>query len=169
MASMDSATTLARLRTTTASAGTLLLVSGAFAMYQMTSLTLGAPTSRQLSLSLSAPSIELQEEASPFGSYRDAVLGELATISVPRPVAFSAAAGAAAGAARKASVARAVAPVRAATPASATAPVQPATRPSTDPGVILEMETETVAGTNYHDPDVRGLRLARGRRPGSRG
>ncbi len=175
MVSMDSDTILARWRTTAASAGTLLLVSGAFAMYQMTSLMLGSPTSRQFTLSLSAPGVDLQEEASPFGSNRDAVLGQLAAISRPRAVAPAAPAGRATRATPAVSVAHATAPVRAATPAPMATPApattsqKPAPTASTDPEAIIETETGAVTGTNYHDPDVRGLRLARGRRPGSRG
>lgn len=159
MVSMDSETTQARLRTTAASAGTLLLLSAAVAMYQMTSLTLGSQPSRQFNLSLSAPIVELQDAATPFPGDPEAVLGERGAVASPRQAVT----------APLATHAAPTAIAAASAPAAATRQKPAATAPTNPPVVIPVLEPDTVTGSHYHDADVRGLRLARGRRPGPRG
>jgi hypothetical protein len=65
------------------SAGVLLLVSGAVALFQMSSLLLGPVASRQLDLSLSVPMVDLEDAPTSLGGQLDAVLGALVASSLP--------------------------------------------------------------------------------------
>jgi hypothetical protein len=60
------------------SAGTVLVVGGGLALYQMTSLVLGPGGSRQLHLSLAVPAVDTQEPTESWTSGGKLVLGMLA-------------------------------------------------------------------------------------------
>jgi hypothetical protein len=60
------------------SGATALVFAGGFALYQMTSLVLGPPATRQLQLSLSLPVLEPNDRVEPADSSTTIVLGILA-------------------------------------------------------------------------------------------
>jgi hypothetical protein len=64
------------------SAGTMLVLAGGLALYQMTSLVLGPAGSRQLHLSLTIPAVQVQDLSEPLTSSIKVVLG---TRAVPPP------------------------------------------------------------------------------------
>lgn len=71
------------VRSKAVSAGTLLLVSGGLALYQVTSLVLAPQAVRQINLSLSVPAVNAEEPGAPLGGDVTVVLGELAAIVKP--------------------------------------------------------------------------------------
>ncbi|MDQ6884566.1 MAG: hypothetical protein M3077_10095 [Candidatus Dormibacteraeota bacterium] len=163
---MDFETTRARLRATGASAGTLLLLGAALASYQLTSLTLGSPASRQFNLSLSTPTLELQDAASPFSGNPEAVLGERERGAAVTPRLAVTAPRATHAAPSRIAAASVPAPATRHEPAGKV-PTATVVVPVVVPVLVPLVEPDTVTGSNYHDADVRDLRLARGRRPGS--
>lgn len=76
------------------SAGATLVFGAGLALYQLTSLVLGPASSRQLDLSLTVPSIELQDLSDPNASTGKLVVGTRATPAVPASYATRAAASA---------------------------------------------------------------------------
>jgi hypothetical protein len=68
------------------SAGTVLVVGGGLALYQMTSLVLGPGGSRQLHLSLTVPAVDTAERTESWTSSGKLVLGMLATPAPPARV-----------------------------------------------------------------------------------
>jgi hypothetical protein len=117
------------------SAGTVLVIGGGLALYQMTSLVLGPGGSRQLHLSLAVPVVDTAERTESWASSGKLVLGMLAT---PAPAARTS---------TKSSVAHRVASTPAASVAAApAAPVaspvpvaspRPEPRPSESPAPIV--------------------------------
>ncbi|HEY0493674.1 MAG TPA: hypothetical protein VGD57_09425 [Candidatus Dormibacteraeota bacterium] len=71
------------------SAGMLLLVSGAFALTQLTSLILGPASSRQLNLSLAVPSVDFEDAPGSIALQADAMLGALSATE-PAPLSVRA-------------------------------------------------------------------------------
>ena len=76
------------------SAGATLVFGAGLALYQLTSLVLGPASSRQLDLSLTVPSIELQDLSDPNASTVKLVVGTHATPAAPASHATRAAASA---------------------------------------------------------------------------
>jgi hypothetical protein len=99
------------------SAGTVLVVGGGLALYQMTSLVLGPGGSRQLHLSLAVPAVDSQEGTESWTSSGKLVLGMLAT---PAPAARTS---------TRSSVAHRVASTPAASVAAAPGPAAPVASP----------------------------------------
>jgi hypothetical protein len=109
------------------SAGTVLVVGGGLALYQMTSLVLGPGGSRQLHLSLTVPAAQTNEPTESWTSSGKLVLGILAT---PAPAARASA---------RSSVAHRVARIPAA-PIASPVPVatpRPEPHPSEPPAPIV--------------------------------
>src|ERR1700686_2541934 len=107
------------------SVGTVLVVGGGLALYQMTSLVLGPGGSRQLNLSLAVPAVDTQERTESWSPSGKLVLGMLAT---PAPAARASA---------RSSVAHRVASTPAgsvaSTPAAPVAPPVPVATPRPEP------------------------------------
>jgi hypothetical protein len=74
------------------SAGATLVLGAGLALYQLTSLVLGPPGSRQLDLSLTIPAIELRDLSDPNASIVRLVVGTRATPAASASRAIRAAA-----------------------------------------------------------------------------
>src|ERR1700681_4121475 len=109
------------------STGTLLIVGGGLALYQMTSLVLGPAGSRQLHLSLSLPAVEPDERSESWSAGTNLSLGTLA------PLAPRVSAQASSSLAQHASTTTAGHKPAAPAPSVAVTPQGPATQPAVHP------------------------------------
>jgi hypothetical protein len=66
-------------------AATTLIFGGGLAVYQMTSLVLGPPATRQLQLSLTIPALARNDRTQPVASNVMLVLGSSAMVGTPSP------------------------------------------------------------------------------------